>query len=128
MHEPKITLVANRCSELGMASFEPHLVQAVAKNAVKTLGMFCVKCEGLLPTSDQPIYTAVPNNSVSGYLNMNIELANLLYYMHQSIWKILEEYPEKTVDIVKQGAEVCVSHEMKPRLTRHVLRCRIVVV
>lgn len=37
---------------------------------------------------------------------MNIELANVLYYMYQSIWKILEEYPEKTVDIIKQGVEV----------------------
>lgn len=37
---------------------------------------------------------------------MNIEIANILYYMHQSIWKILEEYPEKTVDIVKKGVDV----------------------
>ncbi|KAF7727816.1 hypothetical protein EC973_007047 [Apophysomyces ossiformis] len=94
-------------NELGMAAFEPHLLQAVAKNAVKTLNMFCVKCEGLLPASEQAIYSAMPNNSISVSLNMNIELANLLYYMHQSVWKILEEYPEKTVDIVKQGAEDC---------------------
>lgn len=37
---------------------------------------------------------------------MNIEIANILYYMHQSVWKILEEYPEKIVDIVKTGADV----------------------
>jgi hypothetical protein len=37
---------------------------------------------------------------------MNIEIANILYYMHQSVWKILEEYPEKIVDIVKKGADV----------------------
>ncbi|KAG0185544.1 hypothetical protein DFQ28_009182 [Apophysomyces sp. BC1034] len=86
-------------NELTMAAFEPHLLQAVAKNVVKTLSMFCVKCEGLLPASDQAIYSTVPNNNISVYLNMNIELANLLYYMHQSVWKILEEYPEKTVDI-----------------------------
>lgn len=37
---------------------------------------------------------------------MNIELANVLYNMYQSVWKILEEYSEKTVDIIKHGAEV----------------------
>lgn len=37
---------------------------------------------------------------------MNIDLANVLYNMYQSVWKILEEYSEKTVDIIKQGAEV----------------------
>ncbi|KAG2213786.1 hypothetical protein INT46_005241 [Mucor plumbeus] len=57
--------------ELETASFEPHLSQAVAKNAVKALSNFCVKCERL------------------------------------SVWKILEEYPEKIVDIVKKGADDC---------------------
>jgi hypothetical protein len=37
---------------------------------------------------------------------MNIEMANILYYMHQSIWKILEEYPEKIAEIMKEGVEV----------------------
>lgn len=40
---------------------------------------------------------------------MNIEIANILYYMHQSVWKILEEYPEKIVDIIKKGADVSLS-------------------
>lgn len=44
---------------------------------------------------------------------MNIEIANILYYMHQSIWKILEEYPEKTVDIVKKGVDVSVYFSVK---------------
>lgn len=34
--------------ELEVAVFEPHLLQAVAKNAVKTLNMFCVKSESLV--------------------------------------------------------------------------------
>lgn len=60
-----------------------------------------------LPTSEQSIYTTNTSNSnVVNYLNMNIEIANILYYMHQSVWKILEEYPEKIVDIVKKGADV----------------------
>ncbi|GAN05361.1 conserved oligomeric Golgi complex subunit 5-like [Mucor ambiguus] len=94
--------------ELETASFEPHLAQAVAKNAIKALSNFCVKCEHLLPTNEQAIYTTNTSNSnVVNYLNMNIEIANILYYMHQSIWKILEEYPEKIVDIVKKGADDC---------------------
>jgi hypothetical protein len=35
-------------SELEIASFETHLAQAVAKNCVKTLSMFCVKCDNLV--------------------------------------------------------------------------------
>lgn len=31
--------------------------------------------------------------------------------MHQSIWKILEEYPEKTVDIVKKGVDVSLERQ-----------------
>lgn len=94
--------------ELETASFEPHLSQAVAKNAVKALSNFCVKCERLLPTNEQSLYTTNTSNSnVINYLNMNIEIANILYYMHQSVWKILEEYPEKIVDIVKKGADDC---------------------
>ncbi|KAI9254403.1 Golgi transport complex subunit 5-domain-containing protein [Helicostylum pulchrum] len=93
--------------ELETASFEPNLSQAVAKNSVKALSMFCVKCENLLPSNEQPIYTNNSNNTIVNYLNINIEIANILYYMHQSTWKILEEYPEKTVDIVKKGADDC---------------------
>ncbi|KAL0140262.1 Golgi transport complex subunit 5-domain-containing protein [Mucor lusitanicus] len=75
--------------ELETASFEPHLAQAVAKNAIKALSTFCVKCEHLLPTNEQAIYTTNTSNS------------------NVSVWKILEEYPEKIVDIVKKGADDC---------------------
>lgn len=41
---------------------------------------------------------------------MNIEVTNLLYYIHQSMWKVLEEYPDKIIEIMKQGVEVCDSY------------------
>ncbi|KAI9486654.1 MAG: Golgi transport complex subunit 5-domain-containing protein [Benjaminiella poitrasii] len=95
-------------NELETASFESSLLQAVARNSVKALSMFCVKCESLLPSNEQSIYTTSTSNSgVINYLNINIEMSNILYYMHQSVWKILEEYPEKIVDIVKKGADDC---------------------
>ncbi|KAG2203028.1 hypothetical protein INT47_013244 [Mucor saturninus] len=103
--------------ELETASFEPNLSLAVAKNTVKTLSMFCVKCENLLPTNEQPVYSNT--SSTVNYLNMNIEIANILYYMHQSIWKILEEYPEKTVDIVKKGVDDC--HAVMMRIGQHLV-------
>ncbi|KAI7888110.1 Golgi transport complex subunit 5-domain-containing protein [Mucor mucedo] len=103
--------------ELETASFEPNLSLAVAKNTVKTLSMFCVKCENLLPTNEQPVYSNT--SSTVNYLNMNIEIANILYYMHQSIWKILEEYPEKTVDIVKKGVDDC--HALMMRIGQHLV-------
>ncbi|KAI7898782.1 Golgi transport complex subunit 5-domain-containing protein [Cokeromyces recurvatus] len=101
-------------NELETASFEANLLQAVAENAVKALSMFCNKCDNLLPSNDQPIYTTNTSNSnLNNYLNINIEMANTLYYMHQSIWKILEEYPDKVVDIVKKGADDCHKLMMK---------------
>ncbi|KAI8647395.1 Golgi transport complex subunit 5-domain-containing protein [Parasitella parasitica] len=94
--------------ELETASFEPHLAQAVGKNAVKAMNSFCVKCEHLLPKNEQSIYTTNTSNShIVNYLNMNIEIANILYYMHQSVWKILEEYSDKVVDVVKKGVDDC---------------------
>ncbi|PHZ14047.1 uncharacterized protein RHIMIDRAFT_200796 [Rhizopus microsporus ATCC 52813] len=94
--------------ELEVASIESHLSQEVAKNAVKALSTFCTKCEHLvsiLPTNEQLIYTNNNSSVTSNYLNMNIEVTNLLYYIHQSMWKVLEEYPDKIIEIMKQGVE-----------------------
>ncbi|KAI8097718.1 Golgi transport complex subunit 5-domain-containing protein [Halteromyces radiatus] len=102
-----LTITRTIEKELETAAFEHHLLQAVAKNVVKSLNMFCVKSEGLVIPSIQSIYSVTPNNNITNYLNMNIELANVLYYMDQSVWKILEEYSEKTVDIIKHGVEDC---------------------
>ncbi|KAI8388643.1 Golgi transport complex subunit 5-domain-containing protein [Radiomyces spectabilis] len=93
--------------ELETAAFEPHLAQAVARNVVKTLNMFCAKCEALIPNTDQSVYTATQNNTIFMSLSRKIELINITYYMHQSIWKVLEEYPEKMVDIIIKGSEEC---------------------
>ncbi|CAO3693108.1 unnamed protein product [Rhizopus stolonifer] len=93
--------------ELEVASVEPHLAQEVARNAIKALNSFCAKCENLLPSNEQPIYTNGSSAMVTSYLNINIETANILYYMHQSLWKILEEYPEKITEIMKQEVEGC---------------------
>jgi len=41
-------ILISTVSELETASFEPHLAQAVAKNAIKALNNFCVKCEHLV--------------------------------------------------------------------------------
>ncbi|KAI8362658.1 Golgi transport complex subunit 5-domain-containing protein [Blakeslea trispora] len=99
--------------ELETVSFEPQLSQLLAKNAVKSINTFCKKCEQLLPVSEQPVYATKATSANINYLNMNIEIANILYFMHQSVWKILEEYPEKTVDIVKKGADDCHALMMK---------------
>ncbi|KAI8980400.1 Golgi transport complex subunit 5-domain-containing protein [Pilobolus umbonatus] len=99
--------------ELELVSFEPQLSQLIARNVTKALNIFCSKCNSLLP-SDQPIYSPNSGNTmVNHYLNMNIEAANMLYYMHQSIWKILDEYPEKIVDIIRKGANDLQSLMMK---------------
>ncbi|KAI8338590.1 Golgi transport complex subunit 5-domain-containing protein [Chlamydoabsidia padenii] len=102
-----VTITRTIEKELEIAAFDNHLIQSVSQNVVKSLNMFSVKCEGLVITSIQSIYSATPNNTITTYLNMNIELANVLYNMYQSVWKILEEYSEKTVDTIKQGAEDC---------------------
>ncbi|KAG1042930.1 hypothetical protein G6F43_011776 [Rhizopus delemar] len=74
--------------ELEVASVEPHLAQEVAKNAVKALSSFCTKCENLLPSNEQPIYTNGSNSAISNYLS-------------------IKEYPEKIAEIIKEGVEGC---------------------
>ncbi|KAI9250271.1 Golgi transport complex subunit 5-domain-containing protein [Sporodiniella umbellata] len=93
--------------ELEIASIEPQLAQEVAKNATKALSSFCGKCENLLPSNEQPIYSNGANSVVTNYLNINIETADVLYYIHQSMWKVLEEYSEKITDIVIGEVQNC---------------------
>ncbi|RUS18936.1 Golgi transport complex subunit 5-domain-containing protein [Endogone sp. FLAS-F59071] len=91
-------------SELDTAKFDAGLLRAVAKNVVKALSMYCMKCEGLIAT-DPSAYQVVGPGPMSNSQNMNVELINNLYAVYQSVWKVLEEFPDFVVDIVRDGVE-----------------------
>ncbi|KAI8072374.1 Golgi transport complex subunit 5-domain-containing protein [Gongronella butleri] len=93
--------------ELELTAFEPHLLQKVSRNVVKMVNMFCVKCEALVVTSVQTIYSPSPNMAITNYLNMNIELANVLYSLNQAVWKVIEDYSNDIIDIIRPGTEEC---------------------
>jgi hypothetical protein len=67
-------------SELETASFEPNLSQALAKNAVKALSMFCIKCDNLVRKFLHEIKAFVGSNIplIFSFLPMN----NLFIQMH----------------------------------------------
>jgi hypothetical protein len=108
-----------------MAKFDNTLIRAVAKNAVKAMNMYNVKCEALVRvqldvtsnissqlisitkvTYDPSIYNTSQNKMISTPLSMNFSIVNGLYFMYQSMWKAIEEFPDAIIDIMKDGVEV----------------------
>ncbi|ORX48819.1 hypothetical protein DM01DRAFT_1338475 [Hesseltinella vesiculosa] len=112
------TLIRTIEKELEMTAFEPHLLQKVTRNIIKMVSMFCAKCEALVVTSVQSIYAPSPNMAVTSYLNTNIELANILYYLNQSIWKVLEDYANDIIEIIQPGAEEC--HQLMLTIAKYI--------
>ncbi|KAG2171368.1 hypothetical protein INT43_009029 [Umbelopsis isabellina] len=91
-------------SELEMAKFDNTLIRAVAKNAVKAMNMYNVKCETLV-NYDPAIYNISQNKMISTPLSMNFSIVNGLYFMYQSMWKAIEEFPDAIIDVMKDGVE-----------------------
>ncbi|CAO3692806.1 unnamed protein product [Umbelopsis ramanniana] len=90
--------------ELEMAKFDNTLVRAVAKNAVKAMNMYNVKCEALV-NYDPSIYHVPQTKIISTPLSMNFSIINGVYLMYQSLWKAIEEFPDAIIDLMKDGVE-----------------------
>ncbi|RUS22634.1 hypothetical protein BC938DRAFT_475222 [Jimgerdemannia flammicorona] len=99
-----VNLVRTISSELDTAKFDAGLLRSVAKNAVKALNLYRVKCDGLIAT-DPSAYQIIGPGPMSNSQTMNFELINNLYATYQSIWKVLEEFPEFVVEIMRDGVE-----------------------
>ncbi|KAI8823667.1 Golgi transport complex subunit 5-domain-containing protein [Fimicolochytrium jonesii] len=84
-------------SELEAAKFDPHLLQAVARNASKAIKMYWTKCEQYcnVDANLQQIVTA--GTATHGQL-LVIESINCLWYMQDGVYKVLTEFSGSGLD------------------------------
>ncbi|XP_068163000.1 conserved oligomeric Golgi complex subunit 5 [Antennarius striatus] len=73
-------------SELNVASVDPNLSLAVAKNAAKTIQLFCVKSEQLLCTQADASQVIGP---LTEGQRRNVAVVNSLYSLQQAVTKML---------------------------------------
>ncbi|RHZ85683.1 hypothetical protein Glove_63g29 [Diversispora epigaea] len=90
--------------ELDAARIDPHLLRSIAKNVVKALNLFGVKSENMAVVDSSAYQVSGPGPCTASQ-NTNFELINSLYALHQSAWKVLEEYPDNITEIVFDAVE-----------------------
>ncbi|CAG8566458.1 1120_t:CDS:10 [Diversispora eburnea] len=91
-------------TELAAVRIDPHLLRSVAKNVVKALNLFGAKAENMAIV-DSSAYQVTGPGPCTASQNTNFELINSLYALHQSAWKVLEEYPDNITEIVFDAVE-----------------------
>ncbi|CAG8707808.1 410_t:CDS:10, partial [Acaulospora colombiana] len=97
-------IVRTMSSELEVAKLDSRLLHAVAKNVVKALNLYCTKAENMAVV-DSTAYQVTGPGPCTTSQNINFELINTLYNLHQSVWKVLEEYPDDITEIVFDAIE-----------------------
>ncbi|CAI2175417.1 9296_t:CDS:10 [Funneliformis geosporum] len=86
-------------SELEVAKVDLNLLRSVAKNVVKALNLYCVKSESMSAV-DPTAYQVSASGPITASQNINFEIVTTLYQLHQSVWKVLEEYPDGVTEII----------------------------
>ncbi|KAI8912894.1 hypothetical protein BC831DRAFT_554770 [Entophlyctis helioformis] len=89
-------IVRTVSSEVDVVKFDGHLLRLASKNILKALSMYTVKCEHLSPT-DNSAYQ-VGGASLSSSQQLNIDIVNALWYLQDSVWRLLEDYEETAAD------------------------------
>uniref|UniRef100_A0A3Q3WBS5 Conserved oligomeric Golgi complex subunit 5 n=1 Tax=Mola mola TaxID=94237 RepID=A0A3Q3WBS5_MOLML len=89
-HNPPSTdeldsIIKTISSELNVASVDPNLLLAVAKNAAKTVQLFCVKTEQLLCTQGDASQVIGP---LTKGQKRNVSVVNSLYRLQQAVTKV----------------------------------------
>uniref|UniRef100_A0A3Q1F9P7 Conserved oligomeric Golgi complex subunit 5 n=1 Tax=Acanthochromis polyacanthus TaxID=80966 RepID=A0A3Q1F9P7_9TELE len=79
------SIIKTISSELNVASVDPNLSLAVAKNAAKTVQLFCVKSEQLLCTQGDASQVIGP---LTEGQRRNVAVVNSLYRLQQAVAKV----------------------------------------
>ncbi|CAG8508079.1 745_t:CDS:10 [Ambispora leptoticha] len=90
-------------SELENAKADTQLMKSVAKNIIKALNHACVKAESM-SANDPSAYQVSGNGPATFSQNSNFELVNAIYFLYQSLWKMLEDYPD-VIEIISESIE-----------------------
>ncbi|KAJ8006763.1 hypothetical protein DPEC_G00110590 [Dallia pectoralis] len=84
-HDELDSIIKTIGSELNVASVDPGLSAAVAKNAAKTVQLFCVKSEQLLSTQGDASQVIGP---LTEGQRRNVAVVNSLFRIHQAVAKV----------------------------------------
>uniref|UniRef100_A0A8P4GBB6 Conserved oligomeric Golgi complex subunit 5 n=1 Tax=Dicentrarchus labrax TaxID=13489 RepID=A0A8P4GBB6_DICLA len=82
------SIIKTISSELNVASVDPNLSLAVAKNAAKTVQLFCVKSEQLLCTQGDASQVIGP---LTEGQRRNVAVVNSLYRLQQAVAKVSQQ-------------------------------------
>ncbi|KAM6986870.1 conserved oligomeric Golgi complex subunit 5 [Aplochiton taeniatus] len=113
------SIIKTISSELNVASVDPNLTLAVAKNAAKTVQLFCVKSEQLLCTQGDA-------SQVIGLLTdgqrRNVAVVNSLYRLQQAVSKVVSgqgSFPpaaEQALSASLEGVQALMNSAVQPLL------------
>ncbi|CAG8434805.1 11763_t:CDS:10 [Ambispora gerdemannii] len=90
-------------SELENAKVDPQLMKTIAKNIIKSLNHACGKAESM-SSNDPSAYQVSGNGPITFSQNSNFELVSAIYFLYQSLWKMLEDYPD-VFEIISESIE-----------------------
>ncbi|CAK6977030.1 LOW QUALITY PROTEIN: conserved oligomeric Golgi complex subunit 5 [Scomber scombrus] len=113
------SIIKTISSELNVASVDPNLSLAVAKNAAKTVQLFCVKSEQLLSTQGDASQVIGP---LTDGQRRNVSVVNSLYRLQQAVAKIisgLASCPPAAADALSsslEGVQALMSSAVQPLL------------
>ncbi|KAM4712073.1 conserved oligomeric Golgi complex subunit 5 [Anableps anableps] len=113
------SIIKTITSELNVASVDPNLSLAVAKNAAKTIQLFCVKSEQLLCTQGDASQVIGP---LTEGQRRNVAVVNSLYRLQQAVAKIISGLgacPPAAVDALSSslgGVQALMSSAVQPLL------------
>ncbi|XP_036004820.1 conserved oligomeric Golgi complex subunit 5 [Fundulus heteroclitus] len=113
------SIIKTISSELNVASVDPNLSLAVAKNAAKTIQLFCVKSEQLLCTQGEASQVIGP---LTEGQRRNVAVVNSLYRLQQAVAKIISGLgtcPPAAVDALSsslEGVQALMSSAVQPLL------------
>ncbi|XP_008399444.1 conserved oligomeric Golgi complex subunit 5 isoform X3 [Poecilia reticulata] len=113
------SIIKTISSELNVASVDPNLSLAVAKNAAKTIQLFCVKSEQLLCTQGDASQVIGP---LTEGQRRNVTVVNTLYRLQQAVAKIISALgacPPAAVDALLsslEGVQALMSSAVQPLL------------
>ncbi|XP_062338833.1 conserved oligomeric Golgi complex subunit 5 isoform X1 [Osmerus eperlanus] len=113
------SIIKTVSSELNVAAVDPSLSLAVAKNAAKTVQLFCVKSEQLLCTQGDASQVIGP---LTEGQRRNVAVVNSLYRLQQAISKVISGlglYPvaaEQALTASLEGVQALMTSAMQPLL------------
>uniref|UniRef100_A0A8C1IEG8 Conserved oligomeric Golgi complex subunit 5 n=1 Tax=Cyprinus carpio TaxID=7962 RepID=A0A8C1IEG8_CYPCA len=110
------SIIKTIASELNVASVDSGLTIAVAKNAAKTVQLFCVKSEQLLCTQGDASQVIGP---LTEGQRRNIAVVNSLFRLQQSVAKVisgLATFPPAAEQVLTASLENLMSSAVQPLL------------